>query len=89
MKDGDIFHRMSVETRLRHVAARKYDFREVYNSPDELIADITVILSALDASRRSLNIAIFDINKLLNARDEISNNIADAFKKWELLMDFR
>jgi hypothetical protein len=76
---------MTPETRMRHVAAKTYDFREVYHSPDELVADVRTILDALDHSRKQTADAVTDLRRLVNARDEISNEISAAFKKWDFL----
>jgi hypothetical protein len=45
MKTGDIFHIQ----RLRHVVTRRYVMQEVYSSPDEFIADLSILFAELDS----------------------------------------
>jgi uncharacterized coiled-coil DUF342 family protein len=85
MKPGSPFQRMTPETRMRHVAAKTYDFREIYQSPEELVGDVKTLLDALDQARKQLDDATTDLRRLVNARDEISNEISAAFKKWDFL----
>ena len=83
MKAGDIFSRMDSETRMRKVAIRQYHFQEVYHNPDELIADLSLLIAKLDAANTARDQMALDVRRLLNAKDEILNDMTDAFKKFD------
>jgi len=83
MKPDDIFHRMTSEQRLRYVAARRCFLAEMYSSPDEIIADLALLIGKLDEAKAQQERMAADLRRLVYARDEIVNNIAAAFKKFQ------
>ncbi len=83
MKTGDIFSRMSSEQRLRQIAVRRYHFQEVYQTPDELIADLLLLLVTLDVANTARDKMAADVRRMLNAKDEILTGISDAFKRFD------
>ena len=85
MKTGDIFHKMRPIQRLRHVMTRRYVMQEVYSSPDEVIADLSILFSELDSISASRNQIALDYRRLHKGRDELINGITSAFKQFEYL----
>lgn len=85
MKTGDIFHKMRPTQRLRHVMTRRYHMQEVYNSPDEVIADLSILFAELDSISASRDQIALDYRRLHKGRDEITNGMTDLFKKFQFL----
>jgi hypothetical protein len=85
MKTGDIFHKMRPIQRLRHVVTRRYFMQEVYSSPDEVIADLSILFAELDSISASRDQIALDYRRLHKGRDEIINGITGAFKQFEYL----
>ena len=83
MKAGDIFSRMDSETRMRKVAIKQYHFQEVYHNPDELIADLVLLIGKLDAAKDDRDQMALDVRRLLGAKDDIINDITEAFKRFD------
>ena len=83
MKPDDIFHRMTSEQRMRHAASRRYLLVEMYSGPDEIIADLAALIAKLDEAKAQQERVEVDLRRMVHARDEITNEIAAAFKKFQ------
>lgn len=85
MKTGDFFHKMRPIQRLRNVVTRRYVMQEVYSSPDEVIADLSILFAELDSIAASRDQIALDYRRLHKGRDEILNGITDVFKRFQFL----
>ena len=83
MKRGDIFSRMPAELRLRKVALRQHHFQEVYHTPDELIADLTILIANKDKVNVTCNQIARNLRQVLRTKDEVLLDFSQAFKKFE------
>jgi len=83
MKQGDIFSRMPAELRLRKVAVRQHHFQEVYHTPDELIADLVILIANKDKINATCNQIALNLRHVLRTKDEVLLDFSQAFKKFE------